>query len=449
MRPPPRPAAGRPAEKWSLGVLRAAASEASAYGDARLAVRCLELCLAAGVGEQERVDVSRALVRALWLVNPVAAVRRHASFAEGSDCAAHAVRCALWNGDEAAAAAALGSLGDPADKRTADELRLVFQWVFGRALPTSEKDEDPWAEALRALSTVCGQGCSDRANVAAENILHGGRVGETTPEVLAVAVLTLMHGGEPERASSWCDRLVGTSAQRGMRAPHALFLAVSAEVALNCGRTAKAAVEARAALDLLPAHAWGVQIGYPLATLLLAEVACDRLDDAAATAGGQVPETMHATLFGLRYLWARGRYHLAAHHPLAALGDLQKCRKLAKDQERDLPALVPWRSDLAEANRRLGRRADREPAARLPNAAVPAAPLSAAERRVAELAALGHTNREISQTLYVTVSTVEQHLTKVYRKLGVNSRASLPAMYLPRNTPVQVSSCRQVAGRPA
>ena len=53
--------------------------------------------------------------------------------------------------------------------------------------------------------------------------------------------------------------------------------------------------------------------------------------------------------------------------------------------------------------------------------------LSEAERRVAKLAALGHTNREISQTLYITVSTVEQHLTRVYRKLGITRRTDLPA----------------------
>jgi DNA-binding CsgD family transcriptional regulator len=47
------------------------------------------------------------------------------------------------------------------------------------------------------------------------------------------------------------------------------------------------------------------------------------------------------------------------------------------------------------------------------------AELSRAERRVAALAAAGHTNREISERLYITVSTVEQHLTRVYRKLNV------------------------------
>ncbi|CRK59479.1 regulatory protein, LuxR [Alloactinosynnema sp. L-07] len=53
--------------------------------------------------------------------------------------------------------------------------------------------------------------------------------------------------------------------------------------------------------------------------------------------------------------------------------------------------------------------------------------LSEAERRVAVLAALGHTNREIGGKLYITVSTVEQHLTRVYRKLKVTKRTDLPA----------------------
>jgi DNA-binding CsgD family transcriptional regulator/tetratricopeptide (TPR) repeat protein len=52
--------------------------------------------------------------------------------------------------------------------------------------------------------------------------------------------------------------------------------------------------------------------------------------------------------------------------------------------------------------------------------------LSSSEQRVATLAAQGLTNREISAKLYLTVSTVEQHLTKVYRKLQINGRGDLP-----------------------
>jgi DNA-binding CsgD family transcriptional regulator len=54
--------------------------------------------------------------------------------------------------------------------------------------------------------------------------------------------------------------------------------------------------------------------------------------------------------------------------------------------------------------------------------------LTASERRIAELAAQGLTNREIAQTLFITARTVEGHLTSVFRKLRVDSRDKLPAV---------------------
>jgi DNA-binding CsgD family transcriptional regulator len=51
--------------------------------------------------------------------------------------------------------------------------------------------------------------------------------------------------------------------------------------------------------------------------------------------------------------------------------------------------------------------------------------LTASERRVAELAAKGHSNPEIAQTLFVTRKTVETHLGHVYRKLGIAGRGEL------------------------
>ncbi|MDG5809207.1 AAA family ATPase [Streptomyces ossamyceticus] len=54
--------------------------------------------------------------------------------------------------------------------------------------------------------------------------------------------------------------------------------------------------------------------------------------------------------------------------------------------------------------------------------------LSRAELRVAELAAQGDSNREISDKLWITVSTVEQHLTRIYRKLNLTGRAGLTSL---------------------
>jgi DNA-binding CsgD family transcriptional regulator len=51
--------------------------------------------------------------------------------------------------------------------------------------------------------------------------------------------------------------------------------------------------------------------------------------------------------------------------------------------------------------------------------------LTPSERRVAEIAAGGASNREIAQALFVTTKTVEVHLTSAYRKLGVNRRGEL------------------------
>ncbi|MBA2807340.1 AAA family ATPase [Streptomyces sp. KM273126] len=53
--------------------------------------------------------------------------------------------------------------------------------------------------------------------------------------------------------------------------------------------------------------------------------------------------------------------------------------------------------------------------------------LSPAEQRVAWLASIGYSNREIASKLFVTVSTIEQHLTRIYRKLKVKRREDLAA----------------------
>jgi DNA-binding NarL/FixJ family response regulator len=52
--------------------------------------------------------------------------------------------------------------------------------------------------------------------------------------------------------------------------------------------------------------------------------------------------------------------------------------------------------------------------------------LTASERRIAELAAEGLTNREIAQTLFITSRTVEGHLTNVFNKLDIETRTRLP-----------------------
>jgi DNA-binding CsgD family transcriptional regulator len=55
----------------------------------------------------------------------------------------------------------------------------------------------------------------------------------------------------------------------------------------------------------------------------------------------------------------------------------------------------------------------------------PVAELTATEGRVAGLAASGRANKEIAAELFMSVHTVEAHLSRVYRKLGIRSRTEL------------------------
>jgi DNA-binding NarL/FixJ family response regulator len=57
--------------------------------------------------------------------------------------------------------------------------------------------------------------------------------------------------------------------------------------------------------------------------------------------------------------------------------------------------------------------------------ATPSGELTPAERRAAELAATGLSNKEIAEALVVTVRTVEAHLSSAYSKLGIRSRSGL------------------------
>jgi class 3 adenylate cyclase/DNA-binding CsgD family transcriptional regulator len=66
------------------------------------------------------------------------------------------------------------------------------------------------------------------------------------------------------------------------------------------------------------------------------------------------------------------------------------------------------------------------------------ASLTASERRVAQLAAEGLSNKDIAQALFVTVKTVEVHLSNVYRKLEIGSRHQLAGALVAEHAVVPV-----------
>jgi DNA-binding CsgD family transcriptional regulator len=61
-------------------------------------------------------------------------------------------------------------------------------------------------------------------------------------------------------------------------------------------------------------------------------------------------------------------------------------------------------------------------------------PLSAQERRIADLAASGNTNKEIAAQLRLSPRTVDAHLSRAFRKLGITRRAALSQALLQQDS---------------
>ncbi|KAB2340339.1 AAA family ATPase [Actinomadura rudentiformis] len=519
---------------WALRVLRQAAEQPLGSGDVELAGRSLELAIRECGDESERRCLRIALVRWAWRFNPAAAARHLPSLHDALRAGVLArheampiIRHLLWNGDLQAATESLEALAvtaGRADARAVTELTFSYGWIYGSPLRLLAGKEAARPPAVR-------RGAIEDGLSGAEHVLQGSFLGDTIPEAGAIALLLLEYAGERRKALFWHETLLGEAERRGSTTWQAMLQAVRAAIALRQGKLLEADDQAKEALNALHPQSWGVLVGLPLCTRVLANTALHRHGKATELLDQLVPDAMFDTVFGLHYLHASGHHHLAAGRPLAALDDFERCGALMKEWDLDIPAAVPWRTDMAQAHLRLGstgkarvllteqlgrlgpgpsdvrlrgitlrvkaaagpvpervlllqeavqllercddhrelayaladlsqayreqgelsqarltaRRAEQEGkvcgatslAALLspgkPNSK-PARPehangaliLSDAERRVASLAASGHTNREIGRKLYVTVSTVEQHLTSAYRKLAITRRADLP-----------------------
>ncbi|MDQ2583547.1 LuxR family transcriptional regulator [Saccharothrix yanglingensis] len=537
-------AAGEADVDWAPRTLLEAAEQVMLDDDVEFATRCLELAASAPATGWVRQRISQLLAKITWRVNPTAAAPHlRTRWAAGdsldrSDRVALA-RQALWFGDRDTFERAFAALVDdePLDPRTVAELSLAGHWHYGASVTLPDSD-DPWLHTVKALSAVWRAEGTERASAGAERILHSCRLSDTSLEALCTAILALAHDDKADRAEGWCASLSEEAEHRGAVTWKAMLDAIAASLVLRRGDVAGAAERADRALALLDGPNWGVAISHPLATLLSAHTEAGAFKAAAAVLRRPLPDAALTTLGGVRYLRARGRFHLATNRGLAAVSDFQQCQRTLRGWDLEVPVLVPWRTDLAEANlrlgnptlavelanqqlayaapsdhgsrgaalrvlaqagdaaerqgmlnraaeefrasgdrlelarttrmlNRLGQDAQRargpvapvrvrrqlarvavsrsvgprpERAGSRATAGVPApvtvpvavgapattpAVLSEAELRVAELAAAGRTNRQISETLYITVSTVEQHLTRVYRKLGVPGRSAL------------------------
>ena len=222
-------------------------------------------------------------------------------------------------------------------------------------------------------------------------------------------------GGEPDAAADHLRAALDTALALGLLEPNWARMDADLVEALVGGRRYAEADEALAAFGARMATArlpWSV-VAHARATAVLwiarhdADGALRVLDGVAADAAD------------LPLVVERGRFDLVRGIALRRLRRVREARTAleracaAFDAAPTPPLSARARSELA----RLGGR--------------PAAghELTSAERRVAELAAAGRSNREIADELVVSVRTVESQLSAVYVKLGVRGRAALgPAL---------------------
>ncbi|WP_405812302.1 AAA family ATPase [Streptomyces sp. NBC_01520] len=547
-------AADRVPHPWGPGVLRAAAEQALAADDVELCSSYLDLVLRDCTDPKERNSLSAALARAEWRVNPAAAgahlepLRRPAlDGALNMRDTATVMRHMLWQGDTELAAETVATLvpaHSPGDAQILVEVEFVRQWFYGVGLPARSPQgvgddlhrRAPDGGLAAQVAILVGGVATDDSAAAVAQALRGSKLDHLNLELVAMALLAIAHADRPAVAAEACDALLESAVERRATTWQALLGSVRAEIALLRGDMPKAAEGADTALSSLHDESWGVLAGLPLSTAIFAHTAMGAYDEAERVLKRDVPEPMFRTVFGIQYLRARGHHYLVTDRPFAALNDFETCSRLMRQGNSSLQKGIPWRSDLALANLRIGkartarecaeeqlrlpgghssraramalrmlaatskphrqasllreaidllklcgdqhtlaqayadlsaahyelgeyararlvaRQAAREAEACSVDSPVDAhlledpgqsegseaegtAILSDAECRVAGLAALGYTNREISGRLHVTISTVEQHLTRVYRKLNVASRSELPPKMLEHRIP--------------
>jgi DNA-binding CsgD family transcriptional regulator len=174
--------------------------------------------------------------------------------------------------------------------------------------------------------------------------------------------------------------------------------------------------EARAVSDRLrdladaQAHPWGRATAARCDGLI--RLASDRYDEDAAAALTRAAADYEA--LGLRFDRARTLSGLGrAQRRVRKWGAARDTLQAAASAFDDLGS-TGW-AELARSE--LGRVGARRPS--------PSGELTPTERRTVELAAEGLSNKQIAQAMYVTVHTVEVHLSRAYAKLGVRSRAQL------------------------
>ena len=235
----------------------------------------------------------------------------------------------------------------------------------------------------------------------------------------ALAALVFLETGDPERCLAEAARAGAPDFDSIEPGRAAWVLAVMARAELERGDADSArayAERARAVLADMPLPLMESTVAQ--AEALLALDAGDAAEAARiAASAAQLADTVGAAGHAARMRALQG-------HALAAAGDRDGARAVLKQAESELAAcgVDRLRAEAARDLRRLGVRVS---ARQRRGGGEGLESLSGREREIAELVALGRTNREIAGELFVSEKTVEGHLRNVFAKLDVSARAAV------------------------
>ena len=321
-----------------------------------------------------------------------------------------------------------------------DESDLAFIGLWRSWLETRSGNFDAalaLAEEAATLAALTGSE-SMRRNIVAQRALvhaHRGEPTETLRDCLEAAApsphpwvevwvaaaraLLELSRGDTEAAWEACRRMTETLEQNGIAEPVPAFFvpdAIEALIAsgqLNRAETLLDAFEVRGReLD----RAWALATaGRCRGLLLAARSDLTGAQDALKRALAE-HERLDMPLELARTLLANGVVERRARRRACAKRSFEQALEIC-----DRLGAALWAERARQELGRLGLRRS------------PAYELTDAEQRVAEASARGLTNRQVAAALFVSPKTIEAHLSSVYRKLGVDSRAELGARMAERS----------------
>lgn len=241
------------------------------------------------------------------------------------------------------------------------------------------------------------------------------RSGNLLPALWIAAATGLLELslGNPQGAWQACEPLTQMAEQAGIDEPVVMFFlpeALEALIALGQLDRAEPLLERLTARGRELDRAWALATGGRCRALLLA--ARGELDAACVEVDRALTEhrRMDMPFERARALLVKGVIERRARQRARAKASLEEARA-----EFERLGAVLWADNAAQELTRLGMRRSSGDE------------LTPSERRVAELAAAGLTNREVAAALFISPKTVEANLSKIYRKLAISSRAELGA----------------------